>query len=197
MDLCFLEKKCIHYSLEECIAIFGKNKIEMKNYLLLTFGKIQGVTYIGFLTILKKETDNSFFIGVYHQSNLQNYLCYQVHSLTAIRQAVFGFEDQLSFERSTFLWVPKDSQLFLVRLKCCRSLTFLTPTSTNTLCTLPPKFKLAKLSKRTKNQFKKCLQQIYTSYVRDLGGKTSEKQILESLQHDIHQYLNVMQTFIL
>ena len=89
-----------NYSLEECIHIFGDNQIHIHKYVLMATGKKQGEMNVGFLKILKRQYNGVYNIGIYHAGNMQEYLEMEVPSLTYIRETIFQFEDQLSFERS-------------------------------------------------------------------------------------------------
>ena len=176
-----------NFSLEECISIFGHNEIYLQDHVLMVVGKIQGQTKVGFLKILHHSfPQGNYVIGVFHAGNMNEYVETQVPSLTFIRENIFQFEDQLSFERSTFIIVP-EKQVF-VRLKCVRSILVQKNSSPVLMKTL---------TKRTQSQFVKCMQQIYTSYVRDLHGSYSKEEILCRLEKDMHDYLKKFNELII
>lgn len=171
-----------NYSLEECIQIFESNHIHIKDYVLMVSGKRAGIMNVGFIKILMPFTNGVYTIGIFHAGNMREYIETQVPSLTYIRETIFQFEDHLSFERSTFIIVVKPTCLLYVRLKCVRSILIRDEgedPNSNCKC----------LSKRTQSQFIKCMQDIYTSYVRDLHGKYSKEEILCQLENDMHEYL--------
>lgn len=169
-----------NFSLEECISIFGHNEIHLQDHVLMVVGKIQGQSKVGFLKILRHSyPQGNYVIGVFHAGNMHQYIETQVPSLTFIRENIFQFEDQLSFERSTFIIVP-EKQVF-VRLKCVRSILVRSNASSSPVL-------MKSLTKRTQSQFVKCMQQIYTSYVRDLQGSYSKEEILCRLEKDMHDY---------
>lgn len=173
-----------NYSLEECIHIFGGNQIQIQEYVLMVSGKIDGVVNVGFIKILQQRINGFYNIGIYHAKNMYEYMEMEVPSLTYIRETIFQFEDQLSFERSTFLIVLLPTEPVFVRLKCVRSILVREP------CLLPSSSTSPKsLTKRTQSQFVKCMQQIYTSYVRDLQDSYNKEEILRMLEKDMHEYL--------
>ena len=183
MNLLSKIQKIQNYTLEECIAIFGTSHIVLPHYVLLVTGKIKGSIHIGFIRILNKCVDGQYIVGIYHHQDMVHMIPMKVTSLTSIREEIFHFEDQLSFERATYI-VVKNS--YLVRFKCARSLLSM-PWQT--------KQENAKLTLRTQLQCKKSLQQIFTSYVRDLSPLAKSK-ILELLRNDICNYLNTLHELI-
>ena len=176
-------QKIQNYTLEECIVIFGTSRIVLSHHVLLLTGKINGTTHLGFIRILNKCEDGQYVVGVYHHQDMFHMIPMKVASLTSIREEIFHFEDQLSFERATFIIVKNST---LVRYKCVRSL----------LC-MPWQAKLenSRLTLRTQLQCKKSLQQIFTSYVRDLSPH-SKYNILELLKNDICSYLLALHELI-
>lgn len=178
-----------NFSLEECVSIFGCNQIHIQNYVLMTVGKIQGQVKIGFLKILSSPhpPQGNYVIGVYHAGNMYDYMEMHVPSLTYIRENIFQFEDQLSFERSTFLIVFQKQ--ILVRLKCVRCILVQNNSSNAVL--------VKTLTKRTQSQFVKCMQQIYTSYVRDLQDSYKKEEILQMLEKDMHDYFKKFNQLII
>lgn len=171
-----------NYSLEECIHIFGGNQIQIQEYVLMVSGKIEGKVNVGFIKILQQRINGFYNIGIYHANNMYEYMEMEVPSLTYIRETIFQFEDQLSFERSTFIIVLLATDPVFVRLKCVRSLLI---RDTCQVTSTSPK----SLTKRTQSQFVKCMQQIYTSYVRDLQDSYKKEEILQMLEKDMHDYL--------
>jgi hypothetical protein len=171
-----------NFTLEECISIFGSNEIYLPHYELMAVGKIQGQIKIGFLKILEypQPPHGNYKIGVFHANNMTTYIEMYVPSLTYIRENIFQYEDQLSFERSTFVIVSQKQ--VLVRLKCVRCILVTNHFSNNIL-------NIKTLTKRTQSQFVKCMQQIYTSYVRDLQDSYKKEEILCMLEKDVHEYL--------
>ena len=183
MNLLPLLQKLQNFTLEECISIFGTSRIVLPNYVLLLTGKINGAIHLGFIRILNKCQDGQYMVGIYHHQDMVRMIPMKVTSLTSIREEIFHFEDQLSFERATFIIV---NTTYLVRFKCVRS-----------LLTMPWQAKLenSRLTLRTQLQCKKSLQQIFTSYVRDLSPLPKEK-ILDILKNDICNYLVTLHELI-
>lgn len=196
-----------NYSLEECISIFGGNQIQIQDHVLMVSGKIQGQVNVGFLKILQRQDNGNYKIGMYHAGNMDEYLEMEVPSLTYIRENIFQFQDQLSFERSTFLIVFKTITPVFIRLKCVRSILVRdyhstansnSSSSSSVLVGASVSSSTMKsLTKRTQSQFVKCMQQIYTSYVRDLQGSYKKEEILCMLEKDVHDYLKKFNELII
>lgn len=171
---------------------------------------------VSFLKLLSNIEGHKPLQGI-HQIQLyqSSHECstFWVYSLSSLRHKLLHFTDYLSFERSTFLVLP--TQRKLVRLKCIRSIAVLPTTkpqhmyhhpilcgpeiSTSTIISrpldpLPPKDRT--ITSRTQSQFKKHLEQIYTSYVRDLHTQYSKKEILCILRSNIESYMSLLEEII-
>ena len=204
-----------NFSIQECMTLFGSTTINLQNYMLVTVGRLEegeeDGKQVSFLRILSNIEGHKPLQGV-HQIQLYEtsteYSIFWVYSLSSLRHKLLHFTDYLSFERSTFLILPNKQKL--VRLKCIRSIVQLPTTKPSKMHHLPilcgPDLPLnvtrstdsvipvkeKSITSRTQSQFKKHLEQIYTSYVRDLHDQCSKKEILDILRNDITLFFFVV-----
>lgn len=186
-----------NYSMEECIDLLGSNEIDLSQYLLITTGKNtrESSTHkqVGFFRLTPfyvdgKPLQGKHTIHIYTRTNIVSMM---IESLSSVRRQIFGFEDHLSFERSTYLCLGGHHKI--LRLKCVRGLLLLQ----QRLCLKLPR-DLPLVTSRTRSQFIRNVQQIYTSYLRDYANKkVSKKEILEMLRNDVNMYLDSIMEFIL
>lgn len=177
----------------------------------------QFVKTITFLRILgcnsqKGNFQGNHWVEIYFPANPSFTKKLWVYSLTCLRKHFLLAEDKLSFERSTFI-VHFASQK-LIRLKCIRSrlsFPFYQPKEgeqiyfSPTYCMIPSekgnemrkekekereKEETQKITLRSQNQMKHVVEQLYTSYSRDLGFHTPTHEIVNLLHHDFCQLLN-------
>ena len=207
-----------NFSIEECFRLFNnRNSIELDKYILVSVGRGENQEkQVSFLRLLYNIHSHKPLQGI-HQ--VQIYNCREetstcwVYSLSSLRHKLLKFEDYLSFERSTFILVPEHK--CLVRLKCVRSIVTL-PTieakymltqpilggpefassTPNTQHELSTKLSSGKITSRTESQFRKHLEQIYTSYVRDLNQQVTKKEILSCIRRDVDTYLTYLETIV-
>jgi hypothetical protein len=182
-----LQKTSIcNYSLQECQELFGGNKLYLCDWLLVTVGRKDGMKHVVFLQITSYEIPlrGCHTLQLFLPNSQQ--IAFHVESLSYFRQHILKFTDRLSFERSTFI-VHREKEI-LIRLKCVRSyFQQYMPRDKN----VKEKEKEKKqLSFRTKTQFIKNLEQIFTSYTRDLGETMSKEEINIQIQQDLIDYFS-------
>lgn len=190
-----------NFSIQECLCLFGR-EVWLQNYFLVTIGRKQEKKEVAFIKLLKNVDGNHPLKGTHcvqiYTAEKKSVICWVV-SLCNLRHELFQFEDHLSFERSTFLIHPPTCQL--IRLKCLRPLLRLPSESHSHI---PREFVIGisnlsssstnnhfnpQISSRTRSQFQRTLEQIYTSYIRDMNPSKSKLEILDMLRDDIEEYL--------
>lgn len=214
-----------NFSIQECMTLFGASTVHLHEYMLVTVGRIDesddDQKQVSFLRILSNIEGHKPLQGA-HQIQLyetpSDFSIFWVYSLSSLRHKLLHFTDYLSFERSTFLILPTKQKL--IRLKCIRSIVQLPTTKPQKMHHLPilcgPEIALCSparqvttasttasvkektITSRTQSQFKKHLEQIYTSYVRDLHDQVpNKKEILCILRRDIDLFLSLLETLII
>lgn len=204
-----------NFSIRECCDLLGVKfgeEIGLQEYMLATVGRIQGKKCVAIIRLLQNIERHKPLQGIHHVQLLYTTTPHQpsswascwVSSLSTLRRQLLCFEDHLSFERSTFL-ILHDTH-HLIRLKCLRSLFTLPcipaaslPTTPLLGCCPVTMYSLQKkqcqLTSRTRSQFERHLEQMFTSYVRDLYIDFPSKQhILEILKDDILNHLTKLET---
>ena len=198
-DLLMSKTHIENYSIEICISYLGTNEIDISDYILVTMGKDSDQQRrVGFLRIYPNLTASKPLQGkqticIYGRDYPINM---EVDSLSPIRQTIFGFTDHLSFERGTFLCLPNHQ--VIIRLKCVRGLmkgSMLKKHACNSGDSPPTSIVH---TSRTRSQFVKNIEQIYTSYLRDFqySSNFTRKEILEILRKDLDNYLNEISVFV-
>lgn len=206
------QSNTVNYDLTQCQEIFGYQKeVPLQNYIVVTVGKrkMDLCKQCAFVRIFQnssyqKPLQGPHQVGVYNPSS-KKVEVFWVYSLSALRNRIFGFQDRLSFERSSFVIVP--GKQCMVRLKNARSILTL-PYSIehpkhyygipeNFHRVLPVRTnKHMKLSARTRSQFKGFLENTFTSYCRDLRLSYSKEEVFEVFKKDVENYLGQMETMI-
>lgn len=159
------------------------NRIWCPSELLVTVFYRNDVKHLAFLQILARKPDRLILQGPHWIRMFlvdEDPVCMWVHSLTSFRRNILGATDRFSFERSTFFLFHERQSL--VRLKEVRSKIELPGTDEGEIKTHPRK--KAQLTLRTQNQMKHNLNQLFTSYVRDLHVHYSMPEILTLFQRD-------------
>ena len=212
-----LKKKQIkNIALDDIQILFPEQYVDISDYLLVNVGYTKDRTSktATFLQLLACEPDRNFLQGPHevkiYLPTIQEDRTMWVYSLTCLRKHFLDASDRLSFERSTFL-VHQDSHS-LVRLKCLRSqlilpqrkrdyfdMLYFSPTTVTTYSIdvldrdSKPRAMVKKenITLRTKNQVKHSLEQILTSYIRDLNQAQTRGQIIGQFQQDV---IHIMST---
>jgi hypothetical protein len=167
----------------EQFVMHHDNRIWCPNELLVTVFYRDQIKHLAFLQILARKPNRLILQGphwirLYSPDGQQH--CFWVHSLTSFRRTLLGATDRLSFERSTFFLFHERHSL--VRLKEVRSkieLPGVEEEGGNS-----QQRKKSQLTLRTQNQMKHSLNQLFTSYVRDLHLHYSLPEILDRFRYD-------------
>jgi hypothetical protein len=123
-----------------------------------------------------------------------------VHSLTTLRRNIMGYQDRLSFERSTYLlYFPKQKCLKIKNIRGYLTLpwkqgTFQVYSSLQNQgqnMTFEEKEKQAVVSLRTKQQTRRLLQHILNAYCRELSH-CSHTDLLYQFHEDIQESIQTI-----
>ena len=160
-------------------------KIDLSKHILVNLCYHGTEKCLTFLQLLGKQSHRMMLQGPHY---VRLYLPYEapkefwVSSLTSLRRLTFGATDRVSFERSTFLLDLPNKQL--IRMKLIRSKLDL-PSLEHPTQPKRGKYRKSQLTLRTQNQLKHGINQLFTSYVRDLHLHYSTDVILDLFQQDL------------
>ena len=101
-------------SLGHLVTLFGSKKIDISSFDLVIVGKRNGVRQMEYFKII--GCLGILFYGCHKILWKNNEV--DVASLTSLRRSFMNFNDQISFERSTFLILPENEEL--IRIKSIR-----------------------------------------------------------------------------
>ena len=113
-----------NYTFENFIALFGTTSIELDKFWLMNVGFNSSNIKLYSHLIIRGYAIRPFYgphlVSIFvHSAGETKMETLWVHSLTYLRREILGFQDRLSFERSSFLIPHKDGRL-LLRLKSIR-----------------------------------------------------------------------------
>jgi len=209
-------KQIKNISLQDTNNYFPEGPIDISQYLLvnISYQTHSKQKCLSFLQLLLCEPRQKFLQGP-HQVRLYlpdgNESVFWTYSLTCLKKQFFYACDRLAFERCTFLVLP-DTQT-LVRIKCLRSrlvlhkqprpsdeLLYFAPTQAvlTTQDCLRGEGNTRKGSRkneitlRTKHQMQHFLDQLLTSYIRDLNWQTLREDVVTLFKQDLVTMLDVL-----
>jgi hypothetical protein len=113
-----------NYTFEDFIALFGSTSIDLNSFWLMNVGFNNASIKQYCHLIIRGYAIRPFYgphlVSIFTTNGQETKMeTLWVHSLTYLRREIFGFQDRLSFERSSFLIPHKDGRL-LLRLKSIR-----------------------------------------------------------------------------
>lgn len=113
-----------NYTFEDFISLFGSTSIDLDKFWLMNAGFNSANVKLYCHLIIRGYAIRPFYgphlVSIFTTNGLETKMeTIWVHSLTFLRREIFGFQDRLSFERSSFLIPHKDGRL-LLRLKSIR-----------------------------------------------------------------------------
>lgn len=210
-------KQIKNISLQDMVQYFPEGPINISDYLLVSIGCQHDPTRshqksITFLQLLKCQPHHKFLQGP-HKIKLYlpdgNQTSFWVYSLTCLKKQFLYASDRLAFERCTFLVLPKFQTL--VRIKCLRSRLFLAQDnrSMEEILYVSPTEAMVHLTNergnhvrkgnrktqitlRTKNQMQHFLDQLLTSYIRDLNHHMTHEDIVSLFKRDLESMLTLL-----
>lgn len=112
------KKQVKNISKEKCVYLIEGGALFLEEYDLVCIGKINGTRVFYFIRILGCE--GKAFVGKHKIYDLQTEETSEYKSLTQFKQNCLHFEDRLSFDRFTFVILPKKN--LLIRLQGIRSM---------------------------------------------------------------------------
>jgi len=113
-----------NYTFEDFISLFGSTSIDLDKFWLMNVGFNSANVKLYCHLIIRGYAIRPFYgphlVSIFTSNAEETKMeTIWVHSLTFLRREIFGFQDRLSFERSSFLIPHKDGRL-LLRLKSIR-----------------------------------------------------------------------------
>jgi len=210
-------KQIKNISLQDMSQYFPEGRIDISKYLLvnISYQHTPAKSYqkcISFLQLMQCEPRQKFLQGPH---KIKMYLpngsqtCFWVYSLTCLKKQFYNACDRLAFERCTFLVLPQSQTL--VRIKCLRSRLFLEKQNrsvnellyfspTQAMVSLPNEGRetvrkgnsKTQITLRTKNQMQHFLDQLLTSYIRDLNHHMSHENILSLFKQDLESMTSLL-----
>ena len=161
-------------------------KIDLSKHVLVNLCYHGDHKCLTFLQLLGKQSHRMMLQGLHYVKLYTPYetpKMFWVQSLTNLRRNTFGATDRLSFERSTFLVDHETHQL--IRMKTIRAKLDLPSFENQSVSQKKGKGKKSQITLRTQRQLKHGINQLFTSYVRDLQLHYSTDVILDLFQQDL------------
>lgn len=113
-----------NYTFEDFISLFASTSIDLNNFWLINVGHNSNNVKSYSHLIIRGYAIRPFYgphlVSIFITNGQETKMeTLWVHSLTFLRRELFGFQDRLSFERSSFLVPHKDGRI-LLRIKNIR-----------------------------------------------------------------------------